>query len=60
MPELPEVEVVRAGLAPAVTGATILGVEVFEPRSLKRHDPIAGAFETLLTGRTMQGPVRRG
>ncbi|MGO4535604.1 bifunctional DNA-formamidopyrimidine glycosylase/DNA-(apurinic or apyrimidinic site) lyase [Leifsonia sp. 2MCAF36] len=60
MPELPEVEVVRAGLAPAVTGATILGVDVFEPRSLRRHDPLAGAFETLLTGRVMQGPVRRG
>lgn len=60
MPELPEVEVVRAGLAPAVTGATILGVEVFEPRSLKRHDPLQGAFETLLTGRVMQTPVRRG
>ncbi|MEY9953885.1 bifunctional DNA-formamidopyrimidine glycosylase/DNA-(apurinic or apyrimidinic site) lyase [Leifsonia sp. EB34] len=60
MPELPEVEVVRAGLAPAVTGATILGVEVFEPRSLKRHDPVAGAFETLLTGRVMEEPARRG
>lgn len=60
MPELPEVEVVRAGLEPAVTGATILGVEVFEPRSLKRHDPLAGVFETLLTGRIMQRPVRRG
>jgi formamidopyrimidine-DNA glycosylase len=60
VPELPEVEVVRAGLAPAVTGATVLGVEVFEPRSLKRHDPLAGAFETLLTGRVLQAPVRRG
>ncbi|WP_295118693.1 bifunctional DNA-formamidopyrimidine glycosylase/DNA-(apurinic or apyrimidinic site) lyase [uncultured Leifsonia sp.] len=60
MPELPEVEVVRAGLAPAVSGATILGVEVFEQRSLKRHDPLAGAFETLLTGRVMQTPARRG
>jgi formamidopyrimidine-DNA glycosylase len=60
VPELPEVEVVRAGLAPAVTGATILGVEVFEPRSLKRHDPVAGAFETLLTGRVMEEPARRG
>jgi len=60
VPELPEVDVVRAGLAPAVTGATILGVEVFEQRSLKRHDPLAGAFETLLTGRVMQRPVRRG
>lgn len=60
MPELPEVEVVRAGLAPAVTGATILGVEVFEPRSLKRHDPSAGDFEALLTGRALSVPVRRG
>jgi formamidopyrimidine-DNA glycosylase len=60
VPELPEVEVVRAGLASAVTGATILGVEVFEPRSLKRHDPVAGAFETLLTGRVMEEPARRG
>ena len=60
MPELPEVEVVRAGLAPAVSGATVLGVEVLEPRSLKRHDPVAGEFETLLTGRVMRTPVRRG
>jgi len=60
VPELPEVEVVRAGLAPAVTGATILGVEVFEHRSLRRHDPLVGDFEALLGGRVMQGPVRRG
>ena len=50
----------RAGLAPAVTGATIAGVEVFEQRSLKRHDPVAGTFEALLTGRTMLEPARRG
>ncbi|HEV7811396.1 MAG TPA: bifunctional DNA-formamidopyrimidine glycosylase/DNA-(apurinic or apyrimidinic site) lyase [Leifsonia sp.] len=60
MPELPEVEVVRAGLAPAVTGATVLGVEVFEPRSLRRHDPLAGVFEALVVGRVMATPVRRG
>jgi formamidopyrimidine-DNA glycosylase len=60
VPELPEVEVVRAGLAPAVTGATVLGVEVFEPRSLRRHDPLAGAFEALVVGRVMATPVRRG
>ncbi|MFF1877392.1 bifunctional DNA-formamidopyrimidine glycosylase/DNA-(apurinic or apyrimidinic site) lyase [Leifsonia sp. NPDC058230] len=60
MPELPEVEVVRAGLAPAVTDATILGVEVFEPRSLRRHDSLAGAFEELTTGRVMATPARRG
>jgi formamidopyrimidine-DNA glycosylase len=60
VPELPEVEVVRAGLEPAVTGALVLGVEVFEPRSLKRHDQVLGAFETLLTGRRMLGAGRRG
>ncbi|WP_158863657.1 bifunctional DNA-formamidopyrimidine glycosylase/DNA-(apurinic or apyrimidinic site) lyase [Leifsonia sp. AG29] len=60
MPELPEVEVVRAGLAPALTGSTVLGVEVFEPRSLRRHDPASGAFDALLTGRVLEGPVRRG
>jgi len=60
VPELPEVEVVRAGLAPAVTGATVLGVEVFEQRSLRRHDPVTGLFEALVTGRVLAGPVRRG
>ncbi|WP_156761961.1 bifunctional DNA-formamidopyrimidine glycosylase/DNA-(apurinic or apyrimidinic site) lyase [Microbacterium karelineae] len=37
MPELPEVEVVRAGLAPAVVGARILGVDVRDERALTRH-----------------------
>ncbi len=60
MPELPEVEVVRAGLEPAVTGATIQSVEVFEPRSLRRHDADTGAFAHLLTGQTFRTPVRRG
>ena len=40
MPELPEVEVVRAGLAPAVTGARILAAEVRDARALKRHLPL--------------------
>ncbi|MCU1481682.1 MAG: formamidopyrimidine-DNA glycosylase [Subtercola sp.] len=60
MPELPEVEVVRAGLEPAVTIALITGVEVFDQRSLKRHAPAAGDFETLLTGDRMLAAVRRG
>ncbi|MBO1901099.1 bifunctional DNA-formamidopyrimidine glycosylase/DNA-(apurinic or apyrimidinic site) lyase [Leucobacter weissii] len=42
MPELPEVEVVRSGLAPAVTGARVLSVEVRDPRALKRHIPQEG------------------
>ena len=60
MPELPEVEVVRAGLAPAVTGAVIAGVEVFEERSLRRHDRARGPFAELLTGRGIHAAVRRG
>ncbi|MCI2959049.1 bifunctional DNA-formamidopyrimidine glycosylase/DNA-(apurinic or apyrimidinic site) lyase [Agromyces atrinae] len=60
MPELPEVEVVRSGLDPAVTGATIAGVEVFEPRSLKRHDAATGRFSDLLEGSTSLAAVRRG
>lgn len=40
MPELPEVEVVRAGLAPAITGARVAAVEVRDPRALKRHLPL--------------------
>ncbi|MGR2751470.1 bifunctional DNA-formamidopyrimidine glycosylase/DNA-(apurinic or apyrimidinic site) lyase [Agromyces arachidis] len=60
MPELPEVEVVRAGLAPAVTGARIAGVEVLDARSLKRHEASAGDFESLLTGERIAAAVRRG
>ncbi|ANP73075.1 bifunctional DNA-formamidopyrimidine glycosylase/DNA-(apurinic or apyrimidinic site) lyase [Cryobacterium arcticum] len=60
MPELPEVEVVRAGLEPAVSGATITGVEVFDDRSLRRHDRSLGEFEALLTGSRLLAAVRRG
>jgi formamidopyrimidine-DNA glycosylase len=60
VPELPEVEVVRAGLAPAVTGAVVAGVEVLDPRSLKRHDAASGAFEALVTGARIEATVRRG
>ncbi|TFD55264.1 bifunctional DNA-formamidopyrimidine glycosylase/DNA-(apurinic or apyrimidinic site) lyase [Cryobacterium frigoriphilum] len=60
MPELPEVEVVRAGLDPALTGASVTAVEVFEPRSLRRHDSTAGPFVDLLEGQRMLAVVRRG
>jgi formamidopyrimidine-DNA glycosylase len=60
MPELPEVEVVRAGLEPAVTGAVVAGVEVLEPRSLRRHLDGAEDFEHRLVGRRLIGAVRRG
>ena len=60
MPELPEVEVVRAGLAPAVTGATIAAVDVLDERALTRHDRTMGAFESLATGARIDAAVRRG
>ena len=65
MPELPEVEVVRAGLAPAVTGAHIIGVDVRDARSLKRHRTLGEAapiadFERRIIGATLREPVRRG
>jgi formamidopyrimidine-DNA glycosylase len=58
VPELPEVEVVRAGLEPAVTGARITGVEILDARSLKRHDPLEGAFVDLLVGPTSPAGAR--
>lgn len=60
MPELPEVEVVRAGLAPAVTGATVLGVHVLDGRALRRHRGDVAQFEAALTGRRIETAVRRG
>jgi formamidopyrimidine-DNA glycosylase len=60
VPELPEVEVVRAGLEAAVTGAVVHGVEVFDERSLRRHDPSRGSFESLLAGARIASAVRRG
>lgn len=60
MPELPEVEVVRAGLEPAVTGALIASVDVRDERALTRHSGTAAHFETELTGRRIDAAVRRG
>lgn len=60
MPELPEVEVVRAGLEPAVTGAVVREVTVLDERSLRRHAGPAEDFVRRLTGRTILGAVRRG
>ena len=60
MPELPEVEVVRAGLAPAVTGSVFRSVQVLDTRSLKRHDARRGDFVGLLEGATVLEIRRRG
>lgn len=60
MPELPEVETVRAGLAPAVSGGVVTKVEVFDVRSLRRHLPGPADFSANLVGKTIDGVVRRG
>jgi len=60
MPELPEVEVVRRGLEPAVSGSVITGVTVRDVRSLKRHQGGSEDFVHALTGATLEGAVRRG
>ncbi len=60
MPELPEVEVVRRGLAKFVAGRTVTAVEVSHPRAVRRH--LAGPvdFAAALTGRTVLDACRRG
>lgn len=60
MPELPEVEVVRAGLEPAVTGAKVASIMVSDSRSLRRHPGPPEDFAERLTGRRMLAAVRRG
>ena len=60
MPELPEVEVVRAGLEPAVTGATVASVTVHDERSLRRHAGPSEDFVDQLVGRELLTPRRRG
>jgi formamidopyrimidine-DNA glycosylase len=60
VPELPEVEVVRAGLAPAVTGAIVESVIVYDERSLRRHGGPSDDFVQRLTGAVFEEPLRRG
>ncbi|MEV4416484.1 bifunctional DNA-formamidopyrimidine glycosylase/DNA-(apurinic or apyrimidinic site) lyase [Catellatospora sp. NPDC049609] len=60
MPELPEVETVRSGLARWVVGRTIGAVEVRHPRAIRRHPGGAQDFADTLTGRTITEARRRG
>jgi len=60
MPELPEVETVRAGLADHSLGRPVRAVRVVDTRSLRRHLPGPAHFEAALTGRTLRGAYRRG
>ncbi len=60
MPELPEVEVVRRGLADHVVDRTIARVEVAHPRAVRRHLEGGGDFAARLQGRTITAARRRG
>ncbi|QIR69572.1 bifunctional DNA-formamidopyrimidine glycosylase/DNA-(apurinic or apyrimidinic site) lyase [Kocuria sp. KD4] len=60
MPELPEVEVVRRGVARWVVGRTVEDVEVVDPRSLRRHTDGPEDFRRELTGVTVVDACRRG
>ena len=50
----------RAGLDPAVTGAAVASVAVYDERSLRRHPGPSEDFIDRLTGRRMLAPQRRG
>ncbi|UQU66209.1 bifunctional DNA-formamidopyrimidine glycosylase/DNA-(apurinic or apyrimidinic site) lyase [Couchioplanes caeruleus] len=60
MPELPEVETVRQGLAKWVAGRRIEAVEVRHPRAIRRHLPGDVHFAAVLAGRTITDVSRRG
>ncbi|MET7750930.1 bifunctional DNA-formamidopyrimidine glycosylase/DNA-(apurinic or apyrimidinic site) lyase [Micromonospora sp. NPDC005367] len=60
MPELPEVETIRQGLAQWVTGRRISSVEVRHPRAVRRHLLGAVHFADVLAGRTVLDVRRRG
>ena len=60
MPELPEVDTVRAGLADHSLGRPVQAVRVLDARSLRRHLPGPAHFEAALTGRALRGAYRRG
>jgi formamidopyrimidine-DNA glycosylase len=60
VPELPEVEVVRRGLADHVLDRTIERVAVAHPRAVRRHVEGAADFSARLAGRTISAARRRG
>ncbi|MGB2921258.1 MAG: bifunctional DNA-formamidopyrimidine glycosylase/DNA-(apurinic or apyrimidinic site) lyase [Mycobacterium sp.] len=60
MPELPEVEVVRRGLAQRVTDRTITAVRVHHPRAVRRHEAGPADLAARLLGVAITGTGRRG
>lgn len=60
MPELPEVEVVRAGLERHVVDSTIESVEVLHPRPVRRDHRGSTGFVAALVGHRIVAVRRRG
>ncbi|PXY26096.1 DNA-formamidopyrimidine glycosylase [Prauserella sp. PE36] len=60
MPELPEVETVRAGLERHVAGRVIASAEVLHPRAIRRHVPGVEDFTGRLGGVKIEAARRRG
>jgi formamidopyrimidine-DNA glycosylase len=60
LPELPEVEVVRRGLAQVVVGRTVDDVQVRHPRAVRRHTPGSADFAAALRGARFEAAHRRG
>jgi formamidopyrimidine-DNA glycosylase len=60
VPELPEVETVRDGLARHVVGRTVESVTVLHPRPVRRDPRGPAGFAAGLTGRRLVGARRRG
>ncbi|MBF6238945.1 Formamidopyrimidine-DNA glycosylase [Nocardia otitidiscaviarum] len=60
MPELPEVEVVRRGLAEHVAGRVVESVTVKHPRSVRRHVPGGDDLAARLAGLRVEAAQRRG
>ncbi|HZV82975.1 MAG TPA: DNA-formamidopyrimidine glycosylase family protein, partial [Geobacteraceae bacterium] len=57
MPELPEVETTRRGLAPHLTGRTMAAITL---RAEKLRHPLSPELSSLLPGRKIEGVTRRG
>jgi formamidopyrimidine-DNA glycosylase len=60
VPELPEVETVRRGLAAHVVGRTISAVRVHHPRAVRRHEAGAADLTARLLGQHIVDTGRRG
>src|SRR5438067_3330126 len=58
MPELPEVEMVRRGMEPVLTGRRFERVEILDPRLVRPYEPLEVAAE--LEGERVASVERRG